>query len=615
VITVTEVVTPTNTTVAKDDFRTTYVNTQVSGSVAANDLDPEGDTQVWTTQTNTVGGHSFVLNADGTYTFTPSTDFVGTVSYTYEVCDDGTPQACATATVYISVKQVATPTANSDTFIVTTSTNTQTVGNVLDNDKLGTKTPTTSDVTITVTSTPTGTIVPNLDPVTGNVMVPSGTPTGTYTIGYSICTKSATIMCDTATVTIVVTAVTTPTVITATDDPVTVTTTQSGTVVNVLDNDKLGTKTPTTSDVTITVTSTPTGAIVPNLDPVTGNVTVPSGTPTGTYTIGYSICTKVGTVTCSTATVTITVTEVVTPTVLIATDDPVTVTTTQSGTVVNVLDNDKIGTNTPTTSDVTITVTKTPTGAIVPNLDPSTGNVTIPSGTPTGTYTIGYSICTKSVTITCDTATVTIVVTEVTTPTTPVVAKDDVEQTVVDTSVTVKVVSNDEHVPTQGTLTIVTQPKNGTVVINNNGTTNDPSDDEVVYTPNRGYAGVDSFEYELCDTMGNCSIAKVTITVLNEVIPYNAISVNGDGLNDYFHIQGIERYPNNTVRIYNRWGVKVFETKGYDNVNRVFRAISNGRVTIEAPEKLPQGTYYYIIEYTDNNNKKHTKGSWLYIKK
>ncbi len=905
VITVTEVVTPTNTTVAKDDFRTTYVNTQVSGSVGTNDLDPEGDTQVWTIQTNTVGGHSFVLNADGTYTFTPSTDFVGTVSYTYEVCDNGTPQACATATVYISVKQVATPTATSDTFTATTSTNTQTVGNVLNNDRIGTNTPTTSDVTITVTKTPTGAIVPILDPSTGDVTVPSGTPSGTYEIGYKICTKVGTVTCSTATVTITVTEVVTPTVLIATDDPVTVTTTQSGTVVNVLDNDKIGTNTPTTFDVTITVTSTPTGAIVPNLDPVTGNVMVPSGTPTGTYTIGYSICTKSGTITCATATVVITVTEVVTPTnttvakddfrttyvntqvsgsvaandldpegdtqvwttqtntvgghsfvlnadgrytftpstdfvgtvsytyevcdngtpqacatatisiqvlpkginSLVANDDTAvtkvntgvlisvlsndfdpegdtfsvtthtnpshgtvalnadgtftytpttdfvgedeftyiicdgnvtstcktarvhvsvvstttnitvanddayntdvnvavvgnvlnndtdpegdTVTTTvvttpsngtlslstdgtftytpttnfvgtdsftyrvcDSGTpqacdeatayitvkgvvatptansdtftattstntqtVGNVLDNDRLGTNTPTTSDVTITVTSTPTGAIVPNLDPSTGNVMVPSGTPTGTYTIGYSICTKSGTITCDTATVTIVVTEVTTPTTPVVAKDDVEQTVVDTPVTVKVVSNDEHVPTQGTLTIVTQPKNGTVVINDNGTTNDPSDDEVVYTPNRGYAGVDSFEYELCDTMGNCSIAKVTITVLNDVIPHNGISVNGDGLNDYFHIQGIERYPNNTVRIYNRWGVKVFETKGYDNVSRVFRAISNGRVTIEAPEKLPQGTYYYIIEYTDNNNKKHTKGSWLYIKK
>ncbi|ATA75489.1 hypothetical protein CGC52_08715 [Capnocytophaga sp. H2931] len=613
-------------TANSDTFTSTTAGGETVGSVFTNDdlngLTPNSGTVSVTLLTD--GGLTgVVINTDGKLLI-PSTTATETKTYTltYSICEkDGVGNAtsnCANSTIEIVipvVPSVLNITANTDTFTVTTSTNTQIVGNVLDNDRLGTNTPTTSDVTITVTSTPTGTIVPNLDPVTGDVTVPSGTPTGTYTIGYSICTKSGTITCDTATVTVIVTSVTTPTVITATDDPVTVTTIESGTVVNVLDNDRLGTKTPTTSDVTITVTSTPTGAIVPNLDPVTGDVTVPSGTPTGTYTIGYRICTKSGTITCDTATVVITVTAVTTPTVVTATDDVVTVMTTQSGTVGNVLDNDRLGTNTPTTSDVTITVTSTPTGTIVPNLDPSTGNVTVPSGTPTGTYVIGYEICTKSVTITCDTATVTIVVTEVTTPTTPVVAKDDVEQTVVDTPVTVKVVSNDEHVPTQGTLTIVTQPKNGTVVINDNGTTNDPSDDEVVYTPSRGYAGVDSFEYELCDTMGNCSIAKVTITVLDEVIPYNAISVNGDGLNDYFHIQGIERYPNNTVRIYNRWGVKVFETKGYDNVNRVFRAISNGRVTIEAAEKLPQGTYYYIIEYTDNNNKKHTKGSWLYIKK
>ncbi len=620
-IVVTAVTTPTVITATDDPVTVTTTQSGTVVNVLDNDrLGTKTPTtsDVTITVTSTPTG-TIVPNLDpstGNVTV-PSGTPTGTYVIGYRICTKSGTITCATATVVITVTEVVTPTVliATDDPVTVTTTQSGTVVNVLDNDRLGTNTPTTSDVTITVTSTPTGAIVPNLDPVTGNVMVPSGTPTGTYTIGYNICTKSGTIMCDTATVTVIVTAVTTPTVITATDDPVTVTTTQSGTVVNVLDNDKIGTNTPTTSEVTITVTSTPTGAIVPNLDPVTGNVMVPSGTPTGTYTIGYSICTKSGTITCDTATVTVIVTAVTTPTVITATDDPVTVTTTQSGTVVNVLDNDRLGTKTPTTSDVTITVTSTPTGTIVPNLDPSTGNVTVPSGTPTGTYVIGYEICTKSGTITCDTATVTIVVTEVTTPTTPVVAKDDVEQTVVDTPVTVKVVSNDEHVPTQGTLTIVTQPKNGTVVINDNGTTNAPSDDEVVYTPNRGYAGVDSFEYELCDTMGNCSIAKVTITVLDEVIPYNAISVNGDGLNDYFHIQGIERYPNNTVRIYNRWGVKVFETKGYDNVNRVFRAISNGRVTIEAPEKLPQGTYYYIIEYTDNNNKKHTKGSWLYIKK
>ncbi|MFK8284166.1 beta strand repeat-containing protein, partial [Capnocytophaga canis] len=312
-----------------------------------------------------------------------STTPSGTYTITYEICPLGVASAdvsCDTATVTIVVTAVTTPTVitATDDVVTVTTTESGTVMNVLDNDKIGTNTPTTSDVTITVTSTPTGTIVPNLDPSTGNVMVPSGTPTGTYVIGYEICTKSGTITCDTATVTVIVTAVTTPTVITATDDPVTVTTTQSGTVVNVLDNDKIGTKTPTTSDVTITVTSTPTGTIVPNLDPSTGNVTVPSGTPTGTYVIGYEICTKVGTITCDTATVVITVTAVTTPTLVTATDDVVTVTTTQSGTVVNVLDNDKIGTKTPTTSEVTITVTSTPTGAIVPNLDPVTGDVTVP---------------------------------------------------------------------------------------------------------------------------------------------------------------------------------------------------------------------------------------------
>ncbi|CEN48846.1 hypothetical protein CCAN2_1940029 [Capnocytophaga canimorsus] len=45
---------------------------------------------------------------------------------------------------------------------------------------------------------------------------------------------------------------------------------------------------------------------------------------------------------------------------------------------------------------------------------------------------------------------------------------------------------------------------------------------------------------------------------------------------------------------YNRWGVKVFETESYNNKERLFRGISNGRVTVDADKKLPQGTYYYV---------------------
>ncbi|MFK8285328.1 Ig-like domain-containing protein, partial [Capnocytophaga canis] len=421
---------------------------------------------------------NITMGTDGNITISSNTPS-GTYTGTYTICDRVNTSNCTSTTVTIVVTAVTTPTLVTATDDVVTVTTTQsgTVVNVLDNDRLGTNTPTTSDVTITVTKTPTGAIVPILDPSTGDVTVPSGTPSGTYEIGYKICTKVGTVTCSTATVTITVTEVVTPTVLIANDDPVTVTTTQSGTVINVLDNDQIGTNTPMTSDVTITVTKTPTGAIVPILDPSTGDVTVPSGTPSGTYEIGYKICTKVGTVTCSTATVTITVTEVVTPTVLIANDDPVTVTTTESGTVVNVLDNDKIGTNTPTTSDVTITVTSTPTGTIVPNLDPVTGDVTVPSGTPTGTYVIGYEICTKSGTITCDTATVVITVTAVTTPTVVTATDDPVTVTTTESGTVVNVLDNDRlgtKTPTTSDVTItVTSTPTGAIVPNLDPVTGD----------------------------------------------------------------------------------------------------------------------------------------------
>ncbi|MFJ1490731.1 beta strand repeat-containing protein, partial [Capnocytophaga canis] len=526
-IVVTAVTTPTVITATDDPVTVTTTQSGTVVNVLDNDkigTNTPTTSDVTITVTSTPTG-TIVPNLDpstGNVTV-PSGTPTGTYVIGYEICTKSGTITCDTATVTIVVTAVTTPTVITATDDVVTVMTTQsgTVVNVLDNDKIGTNTPTTSDVTITVTSTPTGTIVPNLDPVTGNVTVPSGTPTGTYTIGYSICTKSGTITCDTATVTIVVTAVTTPTVITATDDPVTVTTTQSGTVVNVLDNDRLGTKTPTTSDVTITVTSTPTGTIVPNLDPSTGNVTVPSGTPTGTYVIGYSICTKSGTITCDTATVTIVVTAV-TPTVITATDDPVTVTTTQSGTVVNVLDNDKIGTNTPTTSDVTITVTSTPTGTIVPNLDPVTGNVMVPSGTPTGTYTIGYSICTKSGTITCATATVVITVTEVVTPTNTTIAKDDINNTYVNTPVSGSVGTNDLD-PEGDTQvwTIQTNTVGGhTFVLN--------ADGRYTFTPSTDFVGTVSYTYEVCDngTPQACATATISIQVLPKGI--NSLVANDD---------------------------------------------------------------------------------------
>ncbi|MFS4494595.1 gliding motility-associated C-terminal domain-containing protein [Maribacter sp. 2308TA10-17] len=79
-----------------------------------------------------------------------------------------------------------------------------------------------------------------------------------------------------------------------------------------------------------------------------------------------------------------------------------------------------------------------------------------------------------------------------------------------------------------------------------------------------------------------------------------------------FQINNIELFPNNTVRIYNRWGILVFETEGYDNNSRAFRGISNGRATVNAENELPVGIYFYIIEYVDEGTSKVLDG-YLYV--
>lgn len=93
-----------NTTVAVDDYNVTAMNTPVSGNVKTNDSDPQGNPQTVTAGTFPVtGAGSLVLNSDGSYTFTPTAGFVGSVNIPYTICDNGIPQACAKATLYINV--------------------------------------------------------------------------------------------------------------------------------------------------------------------------------------------------------------------------------------------------------------------------------------------------------------------------------------------------------------------------------------------------------------------------------------------------------------------------------------------------------------------------------
>jgi gliding motility-associated-like protein len=90
---------------------------------------------------------------------------------------------------------------------------------------------------------------------------------------------------------------------------------------------------------------------------------------------------------------------------------------------------------------------------------------------------------------------------------------------------------------------------------------------------------------------------------------HNYISSNDDTKNDYFNINGIENCPNNKVALFNRWGVKVYETTSYNTTGNVFKGYSRARATVKSDEKLPDGTYFYFVEVLDEATSLTTKFS------
>jgi len=110
----------------------------------------------------------------------------------------------------------------------------------------------------------------------------------------------------------------------------------------------------------------------------------------------------------------------------------------------------------------------------------------------------------------------------------------------------------------------------------------------------------------------------------NQLTVFNGISSNNDNKNDYLAISNIRQFPNNTLQIFNRWGVKVYEADGYDaeptdspnfvEPTKAFRGKSNGRITLRKNDFLPVGTYYYILTYeVDGQRGEKTLAGYLYI--
>ncbi|MFS1520546.1 gliding motility-associated C-terminal domain-containing protein [Flavobacterium covae] len=607
-----------NTIDAIDDAKVTVTSGGNTPNITLNDkLNGSNVTigtaagQVSLTGVNVPAG--LTLNADGTITIGATTPS-GTYQVDYQICENGAnPANCDIAIAIVEVKNIID--AIDDAKVtVTSGSNTP---NITLNDKLNGSNvdigPILGQVSLTGVNVPAG-LTLNTD---GTITIGATTPSGIYQVEYEICENGANpINCDKA-----IAIVEVKNTIDAIDDAK-VTVTSGSNTPNITLNDKLNGSNVTigtaAGQVSLTGVNVPAGLTL-NAD---GTITIGATTPSGIYQVEYQICENgANPANCDIANA---IVEVKNPIVLGGPDKELIVSGT-TGTI-SIYNNDTfngkplsstIGTG---VGQVTVTITGLPQGITLN----SNGTITVDNTVDNNTYTFTYTVCENGALIpNCVTQTV-----------------------VIDVSAKVDA-NNDEFVTTNGGSGLVA----GNVLVNDSinnlsqgsATINNvvlsqitlaqpvitvPSKSPVPYldaatgrviVPAGTPAGTYTFDYKACLLIkpGICDTATVTVRVepsnKEEFVIYNHMTPNGDGNNDVFFIDGIDKFPNNSVEVYNRWGVLVYEAKGYNNNDRSFRGISSGRVTIKQLEELPEGTYYYMFKYEDTKGMPQEKAGYLYI--
>ncbi len=509
--------------IATDDNGSTLENIVLNGTtVLANDFDPEGGIlTVNTTPLTNVAHGVLVLNSNGTYTYTPNLNYNGFDFFVYQVCDNGSPQVCASATVTISIGSVNQfPIAVND--VLTTNEDTPNSSNVLTNDSDPDLdqlfvTPQTNFPTahgnITIAANGAYTYTPNLN------------YNGPDNFSYQVCDNGSPTLCSNGTLNINVLAVN--------DAPVAV-------------NDNVSTPEDTPLNGTSLLSNDSdvdgnplTLSAVPLVAPTHGTLQLNSNgtyiyTPNLNYTGGdtfvYEVCDNAVPPSCSNAVVLITVNPV--------NDAPAAVNDSYTTNEDVVLNGSSVLVNDFDQDGNALQVTGI---AITP---PTHGNLVINANgtfiyTPTlnfnGTDNFVYQVCDNAIPSLCSNATVTITINSINDAP---VAVNDAASTSEDTPLNgANLLLNDIDVD-GNPLTINTSPAispaNGTVVINSNGT--------YVYTPAANFNGTDSFTYQVCDNGVPvlCGTATVSITVTsandspiavadiaatNEDIPLNGTTV------------------------------------------------------------------------------------------
>jgi len=167
------------------------------------------------------------------------------------------------------------------------------------------------------------------------------------------------------------------------------------------------------------------------------------------------------------------------------------------------------------------------------------------------------------------------------------VAVNDILQVGGDENVAmIDLLANDERTGPV-TVTLLGTPSFGEIIVNLNGT--------ITFEAPVGLTESTIIEYEVCSVTCPGSCSRATLTIFSSAdgtdqTVYNAITPNGDGMNDVFYFEKLARnpgdFPDNELIIFNRWGDILYEARPYNND---WDGTGNGGAIV------PEGTYYYLL--------------------
>jgi gliding motility-associated-like protein len=543
---------------ANPDLIVTTPSVSVSGNLLTNDTGvlPTGVYSVTVTQPAPTTGTIVYNSATGQYTFVPNPGFVGVVQTTYTVCNItlvGVVCSVSTITIQVGDFPLAVPDGTA------TVVNTSVTGSVGGNDA-GTLPSLNPTFTNGQPTAGTGTLTMN--PTTGQyTFTPAPGFTGTTTATYTLCNILSP-PCSTTTITFTVYP-------SLQANPDVIATTPSVSVTGTLTTNDLGVLPGGTYSVSVTQPSPSTGTIL--INPATGQYTfVPNPSFTGTAQTTYTICnTSVNPIVCSNSTITIYVGNSFVPKIGVAK-------------WASKVESEGGGCSRVTFKFTIKNYGTTPAYnvSLVDNLD---NTFAFPT-----TYTVLSSpVSVNGLLITSPLFTGNGSNTNLLSSGNTLLANG------VDTiTVKVRFCSTD---PEKQFNNIATVSANS--LPNGQGSTGtDVSTDGLNPDPNGNGNPSDTDESAPTPFKGSD---------LNVIIPegFNPNDVNG---NQTWIIKGIESYPDNVVSVYNRWGNLVYQKEGYSNTD-AWNGTANTNIPKFGANTMPQGTYYYVIEFK-NTDQQPIKG-------